>query len=210
MTPLFRAVLPSLALVAAATVAGGCAGAPLDPGPDTPTAPALSLGQSGFQVVTLHLGAAEGSASRLSGPLTIQVGSRLPPNPCNQLELPAVASSDALAFCGVLRNPGGETLTSGELLIGSRGGPTDPVPVKFSLTLPPNPCTTLFLAGVLQVPGVGQNPGLPVIGASFTSTAGPVSSWTALGPPTLQMNDGAPTVPVVPASQQSCTVTVAH
>ncbi len=208
MTPLFRAVLPSLALVAAATVAWGCAGAPLDPGPDTPTAPALSLGQSGFQVVTLHLGAAEGSASRLSGPLTIQVGSRLPPNPCNQLELPAVASSDALAFCGVLRNPGGETLTSGELLIGSRGGPTDPVPVKFSLTLPPNPCTTLFLVGVLQVPGVGQDPGLPLIGASFVSTAGLVSSRTGLG---FQVNGGSgPPFPVVPGSQQSCTVTVAH
>ena len=193
-----RAVLPLLLLGIACS----------ENQPLAPEAPLFSMGRNGFQVVNLHVGAdvVAGSTSRIRGPLQIRFGTRYPPNPC--IPNPGPPDAPALVVCGVLHNPGGETLTGGELRIGdTRTGQV----VRFGLSAPPNPCNRLFIAGTLAVPGMATNPGPPDISATFTTLDGQqLRTWRAHGPRGIRTpSPGPPEIFTPnPGPPESCTATI--
>ncbi len=182
----------ALAALALAAVAAGCEGAPPTAVAESAIAPQLNLGVAGFEVTTLLVGAAEGSASEVHGPLQVWIGQRLPPNPCNE----GATALQTIRFCGVLQNPGGETLQSGALTLGDPASPDGATTIPFRLTLPPNPCTTLLVRGALinpGPPGVETKPGPPTVFATFVTSAGALVGKNP-GPPQVQLNPGPPQV----------------
>lgn len=193
-------LFPLALVVASLTLA---CGTELPTASDPPDA-RLGIGDARGVAVPLILLPAEGSESQMRGVLLVRVSARVPPNPCVNSGPPTDPSMDVLLFCGVVGNRGLETLASGEFVVAGDTR-TDPVTVRFDLTVPPNPCRFILLGGALAVPRAEGNPGPPTISATFLTTDGQALVSGHPGPPNVGSNPGPPIVPEALA----CSVTVA-
>jgi hypothetical protein len=136
---------------------------------------------STFAYAPLLVRPAEGSASTMFGTLHLWIGT--PPNPVFPpspntppspiCALPAVQSPNLLLLCGYLRNPGGETLQSADLIV-TLAGITERIRLLFVPPSPITPCETIFVSALALT---SINPGPP------DGNPGPPDSNP--GPPTV-------------------------
>jgi hypothetical protein len=103
----------------------------------------------------------------------------LPPSPI--CALPAVQSPDQLLLCGYLRNPGGETLQSADLIVLLAGGTE-----RIRLVFPPSPiapCETVLVSAIALTsinPGPPEsNPGPPTVIALLETDVGLLTGQSA-------------------------------
>jgi hypothetical protein len=166
--------------VRAACLAGlvglGCDAPVAGPQTDTTSWPRLSEAASGFFVTNVQLRSAEGSSSTMWGELTVFTGALLPPNPvCPQND--ALAT---VAVCGVIHNPGGESLEGGELTL-AFGETGQEILLRFAT--PPNPvCPTYQVRAASSVSLTETSPGPPNIAVFFVTSAGEIVGVSP-GPP---------------------------
>ena len=160
----------------AGLVALGCDAPVVGPQADATSWPRLSEAASGFVVTNVQLRSAEGNSSTMWGELTVFIGALFPPSPI-------CAQNDALAtvaVCGVIHNPGGESLEGGEITLAS-GEPGREILLRFAL--PPNPvCPTYEVRAASSVLLTETNPGPPNIAVFFVTSAGEIVGVSP-GPP---------------------------